>query len=112
MEIMGQVIKTYLGLFFILLMGLVGIGVVTAGIQSTAARNYHAGVISEIECSNFNDGVIESCKRQAQEAGYELKVKTMEYDRHVKTAEVILGYDYAIPVLNLVTEHEIRGFAR
>ncbi len=65
---MGQVIKTYLGLFFILLMGLVGIGVVTAGIQSAAARNYHADVINEIECSNFNDGVIEACKQQAQEA--------------------------------------------
>lgn len=109
---MGQVIKTYLGLFFLLLMGLVGIGVVTAGIQSAAARNYHADVINEIECSNFNDGVIAACKQQAKEAGYKLKIKTMEYDRHVKTAEVILEYDYAIPVLNLVTDHEVRGFAR
>lgn len=109
---MGQVIKTYLGLFFILLMGLVGIGVVTAGIQSAAARNYHADVINEIECSNFNDGVIEACKQQAQAEGYHLKVKTMEYDRHVKMAEVILQYDYAISVLNLVTEHEVRGFAK
>jgi len=28
---MGQVLKTYLGLFFLLLMGLVGIGVVAGG---------------------------------------------------------------------------------
>lgn len=111
---MGQIIKTYLGLFFILLMGLVGIGVVTAGIQSAAARNYHADVINEIECSNFNEGVIEACRLQAQEAGYELKVKTMNYDAagHVITAEIILGYEYAIPVLNLITKHEVRGFAR
>lgn len=111
---MGQIIKTYLGLFFLLLMGLVGIGVVTAGVQSAAARNYHADVISEIECSNYNAGVIASCRQQAQDAGYDLKVKTMTYDAdgHVMTAEVILGYDYAIPILNLVTEHEVRGFAR
>lgn len=111
---MGQVIKTYLGLFFILLTGLVGIGVVTAGVQSAAARNYHADVIAEIECSNFNDGVIAACKTQAQEAGYDLTVRAMTYDARgkQKTAEIILTYDYAIPVLNLITEHEVRGFAR
>ncbi len=111
---MGQVIKTYLGLFFLLLMGLVGIGVVTAGVQSAAARNYHADVISEIECSNFNSGVIDACRQQAQDAGYDLNVRTMNYDAegHVMTAEVILEYNYAIPILNLVTDHEVRGFAR
>lgn len=111
---MGQVVKTYLGLFFLLLMGLVGIGVVTAGVQSAAARNYHADVISEIECSNFNAGVIAACRQQAQDAGYGLEVKTMSYDAdgHAMTAEVILEYDYAIPILNLTTEHEVRGFAR
>lgn len=111
---MGQVIKTYLGLFFLLLMGLVGIGVVTAGVQSASARNYHADVISEIECSNFNAGVIAACRQQAQDAGYNLSVRTMNYDAegHVMTAEVILEYNYAIPILNLVTDHEVRGFAR
>lgn len=111
---MGQIIKTYLGIFFILLMGMVGIGIVTAGVQSSAARNYHADVITEIECSNFNDGVIEACKQQAEAAGYTLKVNTMDYDAngHIKTAEIILVYDYAIPVLNLITDHEVRGFAR
>lgn len=111
---MGQVIKTYLGIFFLLVLGLVGIGVVTAGIQTANARNYHEDMISEIECSNFNDGVIAGCRQQAQEAGYGLTVKTMTYDGqgHTKTAEVILDYEYAIPVLNLVTDHQIRGFAR
>lgn len=111
---MGQVLKTYLGMFFLLLVGIVGIGVVTAGIQTAAARNYHADVISEIESSNFNEGVIEACRQQAQDAGYGLSVKTMAYDDrgHVQMAEVILEYDYAISVLDLVTDHQIRGFAR
>ncbi len=106
---MGQVLKTYLGLFFLLLMGLVGIGVVAAG-----ARSYHADVISEIECSNFNAGVISACKSQAKNKGYELAVANMVYDaeQNQQMAEVILSYDYAIPVLNLVSGHEIRGFAR
>ncbi|MEY8391762.1 hypothetical protein AALA98_10365 [Lachnospiraceae bacterium 45-W7] len=111
---MGQVIKTYLGMFFLLVTGMVGIGVVTAGIQSANARNYHADVISEIECSNFNESVITACRQQAQKEGYKLSVKTMVYDAwgHTKRAEVILDYEYAIPALNLVTAHQVRGFAK
>lgn len=111
---MGQIMKTYLGIFFLLVTGMVGIGVVTAGIQSANARNYHADVISEIECSNFNDAVVSSCRQQAKEDGYELVVKTMVYNaqEHTKMAEVILHYEYAIPVLNLVTDHQVRGFAK
>ncbi|MCI9445881.1 MAG: hypothetical protein HFH36_00540 [Lachnospiraceae bacterium] len=111
---MGQIMKAYLGIFFLLVTGMVGIGVVTAGIQSANARNYHADVISEIECSNFNDAVVASCKQQAQEAGYQLVVKTMDVNvqEHAKVAEVILHYEYAIPVLNLVTDHQVRGFAK
>ena len=111
---MGQVIKTYLGIFFLMVTGVVGIGVVTAGIQSANARNYHADVISEIECSNFNDSVVSACRKQAELEGYKLKVKTMAYDAqgHTKWAEVILDYKYAIPALNLVTDHQVRGFAK
>ena len=107
---MGQVIKTYLGMFFLMVTGMVGIGVVTAGIQSANARNYHTDVISEIECSNFNEGVLEACKQQAQDDGYELRVRTMSYDAqgHTKRAEVILDYEYAIPVLNLITVRLVR----
>ena len=111
---MGQVLKTYLGLFFLLIMGLVGIGVVSAGIEVTAARNYHADVISEIECSNFNAGVISACKNQAGERGYQLEVAELVYDGegNQRMAEIILSFEYSIPVLNLVSEHEVRGFAR
>lgn len=111
---MGQVMKAYLGIFFLMLMGLVGIGVVAAGIEVNAARNYHADVVSEIECSNFNSSVIASCKQQAQNAGYQLEVADLVYDtvRNQRMAEVILSFDYAIPILNLVSNHEVRGFAR
>jgi hypothetical protein len=111
---LGQVIKSYLGIFFLMVTGMVGIGVVTAGIQSANARNYHADVISEIECSNFNESVLAACQQQAQAQGYSLQIKTMDYDTmgHVKRAEVILDYEYAIPVLNLVTDHQVRGFAK
>ncbi len=71
---MGQVMKSYLGIFFLLVMGLVGIGIVAAGMEANAARNYHADVVTEIECSNFSPAVIHACKAQAQEAGYDFLI--------------------------------------
>ncbi|MEY8518352.1 hypothetical protein AALC25_15890 [Lachnospiraceae bacterium 29-84] len=112
---MGQVIKAYLGIFFLLLIGLVGIGVVAAGLEVAAARNYHADVVSQMECSNYNPAVIAACKAQAQEAGYGLRVEPLVYDSaggSQQMAEVVLSFEYAIPILNLVSDHEVRGFAR
>ncbi len=111
---MGQVIKAYVGIFFLLLVGLVGAGVIAAGAQVSAARSYHADVVGEIECSNFSPSVIEACKQQAARAGYALEVKDVVFDASLnrRMAEVILTFDYAVPVLNLVSEHEVRGFAR
>ena len=111
---MGQVIKAYLGIFFLLLMGLVGIGIVAAGMEVNAARNYHADVVTEIVCSNFHPAVISACKSQAQEAGYGLEIENLAYGAEGKEqmAEVVLSFDYAIPILNLVSSHKVRGFAR
>ena len=111
---MGQVIKAYLGIFFLLLMGLVGIGVVAAGMEVNAARNYHADVVTEIECSNFHPAVIDACKSQAQKAGYRLEVERISYDAEGKEqmAEVVLTFHYSIPILDLVSDHKVRGFAR
>ena len=111
---MGQLMKSYLGIFFLLVMGLVGIGIVAAGMEANAARNYHADVVTEIECSNFSPAVIHACKAQAQEAGYGLEVESLAYDAEGKeqVAEVVLSFDYAIPILNLVSEGKVRGFAR
>lgn len=110
---MGQVIKIYMGLFFLLLESLTGMGIVSAGIQASAARDYHSDIMEEIACSNFNDGVIEACIEQAEKAGYRVEIEPAVYDEddNIQLVSVILHYDYAIPVLNLFSGHEIRGMA-
>lgn len=110
---MGQIIKVYMGLFFLLLEALTGMGIVAAGVQTTAARNYHSDIMEEIMCSNFNEGVMEACIEQAKEEGFEVKIEPIVYDgdANIQLASVTLNYEYAIPVLNLFSEHEIRGVA-
>ena len=43
-----------------------------------------------------------------------MKVANLVYnaEENQQLAEVVLSFEYAIPVLNLVSDHEIRGFAR
>jgi ABC-type sugar transport system substrate-binding protein len=80
----------------------------------SAAKEYKADVIAEIENSNFNPYVINACKQQAQDAGYELQVTEVVYDeeRDLRTAEIILSYHYEMPVFGISQTKSTRGIAR
>lgn len=111
---MGTIAKAFLGIFFLLLVTLTGIQTVMGGTDTTEAQNYHADVITEIECSNFNPQVISTCISQAGQAGYELTITPITYDSSGshQTAEVVLKYKYGIELLDLSEQKSIRGFAR
>ena len=51
---MEQVIKTYLGIFLMMLLSTVGIGIVAAEAQICQARNFKSDVVVELENSNYN----------------------------------------------------------
>lgn len=111
---MGNFAKVLLGIFLITLTALSGIGTVMAGADTAEAEKYHADVITEIECSNYNDTVMASCAAQAANNGYELTIDPIRYDEagNIQTAEVILKYKYEIPLFQISKQKEIRGFAR
>lgn len=46
---MEQVIKTYLGIFLMMLLSTVGIGIVAAEAQICQARNFKSDVVVELE---------------------------------------------------------------
>lgn len=87
---------------------------VLASGQTTAAREYKADVIAEIENSDFNPNVIDSCIRQAEDAGYRLKITGSTYDEaaNIQTAEVILSYEYRLPLFGIEETKTTRGIAR
>ena len=74
---------------------------------------YHAAVVAEIEASGLADSVIESCKEQAIKNGYSsLDVKKIQTIYGYPCALVELDYRYTIPVLDLLLDHHIKGYAR
>lgn len=123
---MSQVIKSFMGMFFLLALLLLGVGILSAQTDVSDALDYKADIIAELENSNYNAEVINACIRQANENGYSIEIKTFAPGNQtvsyttpdaadttkVVMAEVKLKYVYRIGFLNAVTEHQVRGYAR
>lgn len=123
---MEQIIKTYLGIFLILLLTVTGIGIVAAEVEVTRAREFKSDVIIEMENSNYNVNVLNACMEQAGAIGYDLKVTlygkdgtSVDYtpgvtlpDGGITFAEVVLDYSYRTGPFGDLMQHSIRGYGR
>ena len=110
---MSQVFKTYLTLFLIFLGVLVLIGIITADIDVSNARDYKNYVIDQMENSNLSESVIKACETDAKTYNYNLETKSIKDDKgKIIAVEVLLKYNYSIKLLNVLREHELRGYAR
>ncbi len=111
---MKQIISSFSIVLVLLVNILICLAVVTINADISAAKEYKAAVVAEIESSNFNPEVIRCCIEQAADAGYTLDVSCGYYDRDadVKMAEVVLHYPYKIPLLGITETKSTRGIAR
>ncbi|NMC59414.1 MAG: hypothetical protein GYA51_08550 [Candidatus Methanofastidiosa archaeon] len=113
---MSTIIKTYIGIFILLLGVFTMAGVMSACIDANNARDFHASVIAEIEDSNFAPSVINACKTQAANDGYELLIDdnsiVKNEDGKTTLMQVILEYKYHVDFLGVISTQQIRAFAR
>ncbi len=107
---MSQIIKAFTGIFFLMMLMLLGCGIVSAQMSSVYARDYKSAVITELEDSGCNQFVIESCMEQAKKDGYGLDIRVLEKDG-TRMAEVTLEYDYRLPFLNYTGRYQLKGYA-
>lgn len=71
---MGQVIKSFLGIFFAFMVAATGITVITMQMQVSEARSFKDSVVSSIEDSDFNAEVLNSCFTGAAEKDYDMEI--------------------------------------
>lgn len=107
---MGQIMKTFLGIFFLMLLALLGTGIVSAQMDSAHARDYKEMVVAELENSGCSRQVVEACVKQAKQDGYELSVSLYE-EGNARSAGVCLCYEYRIPLLQYLGRQKIWGYA-
>ena len=113
---MSSVIKTYLGIFMLIMSVFTLVGIISADMDAGHARDFHSSVIAEIEDADFAPSVVAECIAQADRAGYDLLIdeESCVYDEDGKVTmmEVVLQYDYSVDFLDLLSTQQIRGFAR
>lgn len=111
---MRNIIGAFSALVILLLNLFLCISVGASSAAVSAAKEYKADVIAEIENSNFNPGVIAACMQQAQNLGYSMEVNGYVYDEEhdIQSAEVRIIYSYKIPLFGISKTQMTRGIAR
>lgn len=111
---MKQIIGAFGTLFMLAVLIVSFVSVITVTGNVAAAKEYKADVVAQIENSDFNSSVINSCISQAQAEGYGLEITNCQYDdlHNIQTAEVVLSYRYRLPVFGIEQTKTVRGIAR
>ena len=71
---MDKIIEAMLSVLLTVLTGIILAGIISANLDASRAKSYHADVIQEIESANMSDNVINSCISNAGNEGYTLSV--------------------------------------
>jgi hypothetical protein len=129
-----EIFETWLGVFFLALLMVTGLSILSAGIDARNADAAKAGYIAEIENSNFAPSVIAGVLDDAKTGGYDVALDLYHspersasgdlVTRDVTTAGEIgdtsdvymarlrVGFDYTFPMLDVAAPHTLIGYAR
>lgn len=125
---MSQILKSFMGLFLIMMMITASAGILGVYLTTITAQNLHASIISNIEDSNFNRKVVQECFEVAMDNGYILELVVYDSDNGIstcrdilsypfdtdtiKTAEVKLWFEIRAGEIKLGDRHMLSGYAR
>jgi len=126
---MENVIKAYMGIFFLMLLFITGISIVKAQNNAENARDFRTQVCIQMEDSNYDAKVINSLLELASDNEYELEIKLRNEDntlfyinkdnlatddntKNINGGVLELKYYYELPLFSSRTEHSIYGISR
>lgn len=110
---MKGAVETMIAVVLIAFMAVLSTVYITASLNTQRAQMYHSAVITEIEASDYTPSVIERCRQNALENGYEaLEIRTITGASGSKYAKVTLKYRYSVPLFGMDLMHQITGYAK
>lgn len=124
---MPLIIKSFLGVFFFILVVFLGIGMIQYQTDVNRAVYYKQDMMEELQNSNFAPSVINACIAAGKENHYEdsIDVSLKDGSQNTYTSEcmaakaldvtsayVTVTYKSRLPFLGLETSNCLRGFAR
>lgn len=108
---MRMIIEHFITFLLLLLFIWIGMAYIMQNIRYSSAREFHGAVVTQLENSYFDEEVIEDCKKRAEKAGYDLRVRVYG-DGDEKDAKITLTFTHVIPLAGIRKEYEIEGYSR
>ncbi|MDD6352232.1 MAG: hypothetical protein PUG16_07560 [Lachnospiraceae bacterium] len=106
---MDNLIKGFLGAFFILLITFLGFGLIHAGMNARNADAFLTSSAKKISNSSYSPLVMDACQKEAKEKGYQLTFESIQpgdRDRPVY-GRLKLRYTFSVPILSFKEEKVI-----
>lgn len=101
---MEQIIKTYIGLFFLIATIAIGINFIYASIVSRNANNLANDFAYKIRASNMSSKVIAACQEEVASSGGEIKklnVDIITGKDNKNCGTMTLEYNYRLPIFGI-----------
>lgn len=99
---MDVIFKTFAGLFFLMVLMVVGISVLFASLEAADADSFATSAADRIRAAYFDERVIGEVKKEAAENDYVLKVVTFTDEKtHEKFGICDVAYEYRIPLFSV-----------
>ena len=124
---MSAVIKSFMGMFFFILVVFMGIGIVSYQTEVNQAANYQQDVLKELQNRDFSPSVLNACIQTGAKQNYDVRIDVSSsdgghatYTKHspasntagVVAAYVTVQYKSRLPFLGVESVNSLRGFAR
>lgn len=124
---MSVIIKSFMGIFFFVLVVFLGVGIIQYQTEVNQASNYQQDVLKELQNSDFAPTVMNACILTGTKNNYEVRIDVSDKDGShttytknrlashtpdVVAAYVTVLYKSRLPFLGLETTNSLRGFAR
>ncbi len=110
---METIIKGFLSTFFSVILVVIGMQFLIATLQAYRAQSFMSEVTERISASHFSKGVMEACKKDAGEAGYELMLDIQQRgNSNICYGSVVMKYDYKLPLFGIAKQHQLQAEIR
>ncbi len=110
---METIIKGFLSTFFSVILVVIGMQFLIATLQAYRAQSFMSEVTERISASHFSRGVMEACKKDAGEAGYDLVLDIQQRgNSNICYGSVVMKYDYKLPLFGIAKQHQLQADIR
>lgn len=114
---MRMAIEVFSLIVAITISGIMLSSMISISVQNAEARDYYNIVRNRIEDSNHSLDVIEECKKEAKDKGYELEVKDITVYPYMPSKLVRLKYKIVFPIYKMLKNGRdkqalVEGYAR